>query len=82
MKGKWRHSLFSDFAVIVFNHVGAGVEPSPLLLRPVIGLLYQPWMTGRSDFGAISGMNECGRGNRSSRRKPASSAALSTKYPT
>jgi hypothetical protein len=23
---------------------GAGVEPSALLLRPYIGLLYQPWM--------------------------------------
>jgi hypothetical protein len=22
-----------------------GMEPSPVLLRPLIGLLYQPWMT-------------------------------------
>jgi hypothetical protein len=35
-----------------------GVEPSPLLLRPFIGLLYQPWMmTDGDDCGAISGMN-------------------------
>jgi hypothetical protein len=36
----------------------AGVEPSPLLLRPFTGLLYQPWMTDGDDCGAISGMNE------------------------
>jgi hypothetical protein len=37
---------------------GAGVEPSPLLLRPLIGLLYYPWLTGGDDCGVISGMNE------------------------
>jgi hypothetical protein len=35
----------------------AGVEPSPLLLRPIIGLLYQLWMMDGADCGA-SGMNE------------------------
>jgi hypothetical protein len=37
---------------------GAGVEPSPLLLRPFIGLLYQPWMIHDDDCGAIGEMNE------------------------
>jgi hypothetical protein len=37
---------------------GAGVEPSPLLLRPFIDLLYQPWMIDGDDCGEISGMNE------------------------
>jgi hypothetical protein len=33
-----------------------GMEPSPVLLRSFIGLLYQPWMT--DDCGAFGGMNE------------------------
>jgi hypothetical protein len=37
---------------------GTGMEPSPLLLKPLIGLLYHPWMIGADDCGAISGMNE------------------------
>jgi hypothetical protein len=32
--------------------------PSPLLLRPLTGLLYQLLMTNGDDCGAISGMNE------------------------
>jgi hypothetical protein len=36
---------------------GAGVEPSPPLLRPFISLLYQPWMIDGDDCGTISGMN-------------------------
>jgi hypothetical protein len=34
------------------------VEPSPLLLLPFIGLLYQPWMIDDDDCGAIIGMND------------------------
>jgi hypothetical protein len=30
-----------------------------LLLRPFIGLLYQPWTADGDDFGAISGMSDC-----------------------
>jgi hypothetical protein len=37
---------------------GAGVEPSPLLLRLFIGLLYQPCTIDGDDCEAISGMNE------------------------
>jgi hypothetical protein len=35
-----------------------GVEPSPLLLRPLIDLLYQPWMIDDEDCGAVGGMND------------------------
>jgi hypothetical protein len=55
---------------ILFLMYGAGVERSPLSLRPLIGLLYQPWMTDGDDCGAISGWMS-GKGNRSTRRKPA-----------
>jgi hypothetical protein len=34
---------------------GAGVEPSPLLLRPVIGLLYEPCMIDGEDCAVFSG---------------------------
>jgi hypothetical protein len=34
------------------------VDPSPLLLLPFIGLLYQPWMIDGDDCGAVGGMNE------------------------
>jgi hypothetical protein len=35
------------------------VDPSSLLLRPFVGVLYQPWMmTDGDDCGVISGMNE------------------------
>jgi hypothetical protein len=37
---------------------GVGVKPYPLLLRPFIGLLYQPWMIDGDNCDAISGMNE------------------------
>jgi hypothetical protein len=37
---------------------GVRVEPSSLLLRPFVGLLYQPWMIDGDDFGANSGRNE------------------------
>jgi hypothetical protein len=38
---------------------GAGLESSPLLLWPFIGLLYQLWMIdGDDDCGAIIGMIE------------------------
>jgi hypothetical protein len=47
----------------------AGVEPSQLLLRPLIVLMYQPWIIDDDDCGEIGGMND--RGNRSTGRKPA-----------
>jgi hypothetical protein len=36
----------------------AGVGPSPLLLLPLIGLLYQLWMMDGDDCEGISGMDE------------------------
>jgi hypothetical protein len=60
---------------------GAGVDPSPLLLRPFIGLLYQPWMIDRDDCGAISGMNEW-QGKLKYWEETCPSAALSTTDPT
>jgi hypothetical protein len=37
---------------------GAGVELSPLLLRPFIALFYHPWMKNDDGFRAIIGMKE------------------------
>jgi hypothetical protein len=34
------------------------VEPSPLLLWPYIGILYQPWMVDGDDCRVIGRMNE------------------------
>jgi hypothetical protein len=36
----------------------AGAEPSLVVLRTFIGLLYQPWMIDDDDWGAIGGMND------------------------
>jgi hypothetical protein len=47
-----------------------GVRLSPLGIAATTGLLYQPQMTNDGDCGAIGGM-KIGRGNRSTRRKPA-----------
>jgi hypothetical protein len=61
-------SSFQSRIFIFILIFGAGVKPSPLLLRPFIGLLYQSWMANVDECGAISGMNV--RGNRRTRRKP------------
>jgi hypothetical protein len=47
----------------------AGVETSPLLLRPFVGLLHQSWMMydDDDDCGAIIGMND-GQTNRTTWR--------------
>jgi hypothetical protein len=49
---------------------GAGVEPSPLILRQFIGLLYQPWMIDADDCGPIRAISEWQR-NQSTRSKRA-----------
>jgi hypothetical protein len=55
-----------------------GVKPSPLLLRPPDGLLHQPRMMVDDDVcGAVGGMS--GRGNWSTRRKPAPEPLCSLK---
>jgi hypothetical protein len=53
------------------------METSPLLLRPFIGLLYQPWMTDDDDFGAIGAMNDW-QGKLKCSHKICTSASLST----
>jgi hypothetical protein len=57
---KWVPASISTKDILLFFLVifGAIVEPDPLLLRPFIGLLYQPWMIDGDDCGAIGGMNE------------------------
>jgi hypothetical protein len=47
-----------------------GVRLSPLGTSATVGLLYQPLMIDYDDYGAVGGMR-IGRGNRSTRRKPA-----------
>jgi hypothetical protein len=37
---------------------GVGMEPSSLLLQPLIDPLYQPWLIDGDDCGAVSVMNE------------------------
>jgi hypothetical protein len=59
---------------------GAGVEPSQLLLLPLIGPLYPFWIVGDDDCGAISGMNEWQRKRKYS-EKTRPSATLSTTDP-
>jgi hypothetical protein len=47
-----------------------GVRLNPLGTSATVGLLYQPRMIDDDDYGAAGGMT-IGRGNRSTRRKPA-----------
>jgi hypothetical protein len=47
-------SFLRDTYILLFTY-GAGVEPRPLLLLPVIGLLFQPWMIDDGDCGAVGG---------------------------
>jgi hypothetical protein len=61
-------------AIIILS----GVRLSPLGTAATIGVLYQPQMTDDGDCGAIGGM-KIGRGNLSTRRKP---APLFTTNPT
>jgi hypothetical protein len=49
---------------------GGGCSWFHLVRRPLIGLLYQPRMVDDDECGAVCGMR-IGRGNRSTRRKPA-----------
>jgi hypothetical protein len=69
------------FRPLVTAHVLAEVEPSPLLLRPLIGLLYQPWMINGADCGAIGEMNDW-QGKPKYWDETCHSTALSTTDPT
>jgi hypothetical protein len=59
----------APFCLQVFFFIG-GVGLSPLGTAATSGLLYRPQMIDEDDCGAIGGM-KIGRGNRSTRRKPA-----------
>jgi hypothetical protein len=60
---------------------GAGVEPSPLLLRSLMGLLYQPWMIDGHVCRDISGINEW-KGKLKYSEETCLGAALTTANPT
>jgi hypothetical protein len=61
-----RHSILPLCVFFILS----GVRLSPLGTAATTGLLYQPQMLDDGDCGAIGGMN-IGRGNRSTRIKPA-----------
>jgi hypothetical protein len=56
------------FTSFFFSFSGWG--DSPLGTSATVGLLYQPRMIDDDDYGAVGGMR-IGKGNRSTRRKPA-----------
>jgi hypothetical protein len=57
-------------SISIFFIIVSGVRLSPLGTEATTGLLYQPQMIDDGDCGEIGGM-KIGRGNRSTRRKPA-----------
>jgi hypothetical protein len=64
-----------EISVIFFNVCGATLGTAA-----TTGLLYQPRMIGDGDCGEIGGM-KIGRGNRSTRRKPASAPLCPQQVP-
>jgi hypothetical protein len=60
------HSLIFFFFLVSLG----GVRLSPLGTSATVGQLYQPRMIDEDDYEAVGGMR-IGRGNRSTRRKPA-----------
>jgi hypothetical protein len=60
----WHHGL------VFISYFLMGWDRVHLVVRPLFGLLYQPWTIDDDDCGAIGGMR-IGRGNRSTQRKPA-----------
>jgi hypothetical protein len=64
-----------------FSIYWAAVGPSLLFLKPLLVLLYQPWMMDGDDCGAISEMNEW-QGKTMYQKEPCLSATLSTINPT
>jgi hypothetical protein len=61
--------------------MGLDVEPSPLLLRSSLGLLFQPCMTDGDDCGAVSVMHQW-QGKPKYSEETCPSAAMSTVDPT
>jgi hypothetical protein len=62
--------MWNKASVINFLIILSGVRLSPLGTAATIDLLYQPRMIDDDEIGVIGGM-KIGRGNRSTRRKPA-----------
>jgi hypothetical protein len=54
-----RTNCVRSIVYYLFIYLTAGVEPSPQLLWPLIGLLYQPWKVYGNDCEAIGGINNC-----------------------
>jgi hypothetical protein len=63
-----------------FFFILSGLRLSPLGTAAITGVLYQPQMIDDGDFGAAGGM-KIGRGNRSTRRKPALAPLCSPQIP-
>jgi hypothetical protein len=63
--------IWGSFAIIIISGVGL----SPLGTAAISALLYNPQMIDEGDCGVVGGM-KTGRGNRSTRRKPAPPAPL------
>jgi hypothetical protein len=59
-----------QYVIQRFFFILSGVRLSPLGTAATTGLLYQPQMIDEGDCGAVGGM-KIGKGNRSTRRKPA-----------
>jgi hypothetical protein len=59
--------IYNNFIIII---IISGVGLSPLGTAATSGILYKPQMMDEGDCGAIGGI-KIGRGNRSTRRKPA-----------
>jgi hypothetical protein len=65
----WWNRPFINLVFFSFSFSLGGVRLSPLGMSATVGLLDQPRMID-DDYGAVGGMR-IGRGNRSTRRKPA-----------
>jgi hypothetical protein len=66
--------------IIIISSIIGGVGLSPLGTAATSGLLYKPQRIDEGDCGAIGGM-KIGRGNRSTRRKPAPAPLCSPQIP-
>jgi hypothetical protein len=64
----WTYCVLTAFIIIII--IISGVRLSPLGTATTNGLLHEPQMIDDGDCGAIGGIM-IGKGNRSTRRKPA-----------
>jgi hypothetical protein len=70
-----RKTRYCDvWPIVLFSFFGVGWDWVHLVREPLFGLLYQSWMID-DECGEVGGMR-IGRGNRSTRRKPAYSCSL------